>query len=262
MVGGLALTTQHSWREQRFDPEEEERCEQGVTPESAAPSGQGNDWPYDVPFPVTLERARTRANPTKADEALTRIYDHFQPIIYRYIIMRIADVPTAEDLTSETFFAMVERIGETRANDLRTFAGWMIGIAHNQVASHFRRQKSRHVTHLDTSVEDRLIEPSASSDPERVIAGRESWEEFVAAFNELTEDQRTILVYRTIGECSAEDVGRRVNKQAGAVRALQFRALATLNRILGRDQSSKDWQNPNGSLPPNPDISPKGVRLR
>ena len=42
--------------------------------------------------------------------AFAEIYDRHQPAIYRYIFYRVGNAATAEDLTSEVFVRLVERI--------------------------------------------------------------------------------------------------------------------------------------------------------
>ncbi|HEX9039099.1 MAG TPA: sigma-70 family RNA polymerase sigma factor [Ktedonobacterales bacterium] len=202
-------------------------------PRRRGASQMGMTWPPAMPFGEVLRRARSSENRAVAEDALTLLYRRFLPVVYRFILSRVADIPTAEDLTSETFFAIVERIAETRAHDELTFAAWTLGIARNQVATHFRRQRSRPTTRLTEPEEDHLLAEADGGDPLHVITAREAWSEVVTALNQLTEDQRNVLLYRVILGYSAEDVGTLLNKQAGAVRGLQFRALASLARILG-----------------------------
>src|SRR5689334_5499482 len=64
-------------------------------------------WPAGLTFECVLARARTRER-----EALSLIYRRFLPVVYRFLLSRVADVPLAEDLTSETFFAVMAGIDE------------------------------------------------------------------------------------------------------------------------------------------------------
>lgn len=192
-------------------------------------SAPGMTWPPAMPFDEVLRRARA------GDEAaLTSLYRRFLPVVYRFILARVADTPTAEDLTSETFYTVIERIGDTRAQDELTFAAWTLAIARNHVAGYFRRQHGHQTDSLDEPRHESLVSLMAGDDdPLSVITARERWAEVVAALNQLTEEQRQVLLYRIILGYSAEDVGALLEKQPGAVRALQFRALGSLARILG-----------------------------
>ncbi len=200
-------------------------------------------WPPAMPFAEVLRRARSSDH-----QALTLLYRRFLPVVYRFVLARVGDIPTAEDLTSETFFAVIERIGETRAHDELTFAAWALGIARNQVATYYRRQRARPTARLDEpDGAEELFAVAGDGDPLNVITARERWAEVVSALNQLTEDQRNVLLYRVILGYSAEDVGALLDKQPGAVRALQFRALASLARILGLNapggaRASAGWE--------------------
>lgn len=191
----------------------------------------GMTWPPALPFAEVIRRARAGDH-----DALALLYRRFLPVVYRFILARVADTPTAEDITSETFFAVIERISETRAHDELTFAAWTLGIARNQVATHYRRQRARPTMRLDApAAAQDLLTVADEGDPLSVITARERWAEVVGALNQLTEEQRSVLLYRVILGYSAEDVGALLDKQAGAIRALQFRALASLARILNLD---------------------------
>lgn len=160
------------------------------------------------------------------------LYKRFLPVVYRYALAHVGDVHSAEDVTSETFFAIVERIGETRANDELGFVAWALGIARNKVAMHFRRQRARPDAQSLSDQIDFIGRQPHERDPLDVITTRESWSEVVAALDHLTEEQRSVILYRSVLGYSAEDVGQLLGKQPGAIRALQFRALASLARYL------------------------------
>src|SRR5262245_39216698 len=111
---------------------EESRRRSEVT--GRRPSGGSITWPPAPSFAVILERARA------LDQAsIALLYKRYLPVVYRYILARVADVPQAEDITSDTFFAMIESIKTTRAQDELGFMAWLLGIARNKVSLHFRR---------------------------------------------------------------------------------------------------------------------------
>jgi RNA polymerase sigma-70 factor (ECF subfamily) len=54
---------------------------------------------------------------------------------------------------------------------------------------------------------------------------------------ELTEEQREVLLRRFVLDQSLEQVAKATRRRVGAVKALQHRALAALERRLGREWS-------------------------
>jgi len=66
---------------------------------------------------------------------------------------------------------------------------------------------------------------------------REDWQAMVQAINHLTEEQRQVLVGRLILGYDVATVAHMRGKTANAVKALQFRALQSLQRQLGKPRS-------------------------
>lgn len=195
----------------------------------------GLTWPPALSFEQALVRAQS------ADQqAMGMLYKRFLPVVYRFTLARVGDVHQAEDITSETFFAIVEHIAETRAHDELTFIAWALGIARNQVAMHFRRLKTRPVTPLSSVDFDDDTPQAVDRDPLEVITARESWAEAVQALDKLTDEQRSVILYRCVLGYSSEDVARLLDKQPGAIRALQFRALSSLARYMTMAEPSDD----------------------
>lgn len=198
----------------------------GLAPRSRV--GASMTWPPELPFSAVLEHARQRDH-----NAISRLYKRFLPTVYRYVLARVADPATAEDITADTFYAMLESIGAVRAQDELSFAAWLLGIARNKVAVHFRRGKSAPAFQRDLPVEAEPFASAEEDDPLIVITARESWTDVVRALNRLTEEQRAVVLYRCVLGYPTEDVAQLLGKQPGTIRALQFRALASLARYLG-----------------------------
>ena len=64
------------------------------------------------------------------------------------------------------------------------------------------------------------------------MTARERWSEIVDALQSLTEEQRTVVVYRCALGYSTTEVAEMLGKPENAMRGLQFRALASLSRHL------------------------------
>ncbi len=70
--------------------------------------------------------------------AFAEIYDQHQPAIYRYIYYRLGDTATTEDLTSQVFVRMVEKI-DTFTYRGQSILAWLYTIARNLIIDHRRR---------------------------------------------------------------------------------------------------------------------------
>jgi RNA polymerase sigma-70 factor (ECF subfamily) len=178
-------------------------------------------------------------------EALSALYRRFLPGIFGYIAARVPDQATAEDLTSDVFLEMVEGIYRLKAEDEAGFVAWLLRIARVTVAGYYRKRAKQPVSSSlpDESWEKTQAESltvlgsSPEGDPVRQAEIREDWQAVVQAMNSLTEEQRQVLVGRLILGYDVATVARIVGKNANAVKALQFRALQSLQRLLGKPRS-------------------------
>lgn len=174
-------------------------------------------------------------------EALSALYYQFLPAVYGAVAARVPDRATAEDLTSEVFLKMVEGISQVYSTDEVGFGSWILRIARNTIAGYYRkRQTQPEIIPLKTShwEEDEQRENHAilashpDYDPVRTTEGREEWREVQEAMSRLTEEQQQVILYRLICGYNVATVARILGKNPNAVKALQFRALHSLERLL------------------------------
>lgn len=177
-------------------------------------------------------------------EALSTLYREFLPGVFGYIATRVPDRATAEDLTSEVFLKMVEGISQLRTSDEAGFAAWILQIARITVAGYYRKREKQpiHVPFEATSGDkegdaEGLAFPAShpDSDPVRWAEARDEWNTTVKAMNMLTEEQRQVLIGRLLLGYDVATVARMLGKNDNAVKALQFRALHSLQRLLAKE---------------------------
>ncbi|HLG78114.1 MAG TPA: sigma-70 family RNA polymerase sigma factor [Ktedonobacteraceae bacterium] len=181
---------------------------------------------------------------------MTALYRHFLPGVFGYITARVPDRSTAEDLTSEVFLKMVEKIGSVHATEEASFAAWLLRVARVTIAGYYRQREKQPDTVSLTPMDkegDAWINESYTAfvnhpdtDPVLRSEAREDWEVVVRAINNLTEEQRLVLVGRLILGYDVATMARMIGKQANAVKALQFRALQSLHRLLAKKKPSEE----------------------
>ncbi len=173
---------------------------------------------------VLLERVRALE-----PEALAAIYDAYADKIYRYIYHRVGDADLAEDLTALTFTKMLEAIHSGREWHT-SFSGWLYRIAHNLVVDHFRKKGRAQMVSLDTGLP--LRAPEKEVDPFQEAARTLEQEALRRAISQLTPEQATVIVMRFLEGYSIAEVAKAMGKTEGAVKALQFRAIARLRELM------------------------------
>jgi RNA polymerase sigma-70 factor (ECF subfamily) len=162
-------------------------------------------------------------------DGLAAVYDeHHQPI-YRYVYRRVGDVETARDLTAEVFHRLLRAVQRGGAPD-RHLKAWLYRTAHNIVVDHYRRQSHRQHLPLDEEMVNADDDPVASA--ERRLSGAE----VRAALRGLTPDQQQVIALKFLEGLSNQEVADVTGKPVGAVKSLQHRALAALERQLAPDK--------------------------
>ena len=162
--------------------------------------------------------------------AFAEIYDRHQPAIYRYIFYRVGDAATAEDLTSEVFVHLVDSIEDFTYRG-RPLLAWLYTIARNLVTDHHRSTERATRVPLDEGLVDDV------TGPEDAAGHALAQQRLAAAVDQLTEDQRQVILLKFFEGLDNKTVARLLRKPYGAVKALQHRGLAALRRIL---QSNED----------------------
>jgi RNA polymerase sigma factor (sigma-70 family) len=151
---------------------------------------------------------------------------HLDPRLVGFARARGADDP--EGLADEVLVQMCRGIGDFEGN-LAQFRAWVFTIARNRIIDE-RRRAARRVDAVPTEPA-RL--PDASVDVD--LPDGEQRERVEALLAGLTDDQREIVVLRVVVGLSVEETAAIVGRRAGAVRALQHRALRTLRSQLVED---------------------------
>ncbi|MGZ4689190.1 MAG: RNA polymerase sigma factor [Acidimicrobiia bacterium] len=160
--------------------------------------------------------------------AFGALYEMYAARVLGYV--RGLGVPDPEDTLGEVFVSVVRDIGNFHG-DREDFRRWLFTIAHRRAMdAHRVRSRKR---------ED-------PTDPLGMPDGGAPGDDFVDgvvdrlglgsrarhAVEQLTEDQRAVVLLRIIADLSVAETAEVLGKQPGAVKTLQRRALAALRRAL------------------------------
>jgi len=158
-------------------------------------------------------------------ETLAQIYDDYHVPLYRYIYRRVGHVETAQDLAADVFKRLLQALHRGQSPE-REVRAWLYRTAHNLVIDHYRRQQHRqHLPLYDGVV-------STADDPEHVAEVHIRAEVLRAAIQELTPDQQQVITLKFLEGFRNQEIATVLNKPVGAVKSLQHRALAALQRQL------------------------------
>ncbi len=159
-------------------------------------------------------------------QAIGAIYDQYFSEVYRYVCYRINDDAAAEDIASDVFMRLLEAV-QKRQGPQSSLKGWLIATAAHAVNDHLRRQYRRPVETLSDSLPDQAANVHSEVD------ARERNRLIQNAYAQLTSEQQHVLALRFGQGYSVEETAVHLKKNINAVKALQFRALASLQRQIG-----------------------------
>lgn len=161
--------------------------------------------------------------------ALTAVYDAYHTPLYHYIFRRVGDVETARDLTAVTFQRLLQAVQSQSAPN-RNLRAWLYRTAHNLVVDHYRRQQHRRHLSLDAAQLVSDSNPSRQAEQQLLAA------EVRDALNALTPDQQQVITLKFLAGLTNAEVAEVLAKPVGAVKSLQHRGLAALQRLLAAAQ--------------------------
>ena len=174
----------------------------------------------------TYDERRALEGLQKLDSgSIGAIYDQYFPEIHRYVRYRLNDEAAAEDIASDVFVRLLEA-AQKKQGPQTSLKGWLIATASNAVNDLLRRQYRRPVEALSDSLPDEHASVLAEVD------AREQNRSVQAAYAQLTAEQQHVLALRFGQGYSLEETATHLKKNTNAVKALQFRALAALQRQI------------------------------
>lgn len=159
-------------------------------------------------------------------KAIGAIYDQYFSEVYRFVLYRVGDESLAEDIASDVFIRLLEAVKSGRGPETN-IKGWLIGTASHVVTDHFRKKYRRPEEDIPESL------PDLTPGPVSEVDQREEHRLVRGAYAKLTSEQQDVLSLRFGQGYSLEETALRMNKKINAVKALQFRALAALQREIG-----------------------------
>jgi RNA polymerase sigma-70 factor (ECF subfamily) len=153
------------------------------------------------------------------------IYDRYQRGIFRYLYYRVGDQQIAEDLTSEVFLRMIEKIS-TYQDQRFSFRAWLFQIARNISIDHYRKMNIRKNVQLEEE------HPGSGEAPLELVARELTSEKLCQALEELPDNQRDVIIMRFVVGMPIGEVAETLHKTVDSIKGLQRRALLTLRELL------------------------------
>jgi RNA polymerase sigma factor (sigma-70 family) len=161
--------------------------------------------------------------------AFEQLFEALNRRVHAFVRVRGATDP--EGMVNDVFLKVFTNLGGFEGNEVQ-FGAWVFTIARNKLIDEGRRGQRRVV---ETSMES-ADEPRAGSgdvEAEAIALLGDGW--VAAQLDELTAEQREVVVLRIVADLTIEATAEVVGKRVGAVKALQRRAFRALARNIERE---------------------------
>ena len=187
-----------------------------------------------------------KVRPTGADERLlieaaqrdrarfADIYEEYFALVYAYVVRRVRDRSTAEDLTSDVFHKALANLPRFKWTGA-PFASWLFRIASNLIADRAKRKAKTSAT----SEEIELIPQDSRKDSQSGLEDVERQAQLFRLVDGLPEDQRRVVALRFAEDKSIKEISNELGRSEGAVKQLQFRALENLRKRFTTEDTEK-----------------------
>ncbi|MEV6522455.1 RNA polymerase sigma factor ShbA [Longispora sp. NPDC051575] len=164
--------------------------------------------------------------------AMSELLTRLRPMVVRYCRARLGQVGggfvTADDVAQEVCLAVIGALPRYRDQG-RPFAAFVFGIAGHKVSdAHRAARRARAFAPVETLPE----RPDPDAGPENQAIVADLSRQLTGLLEELTPQQREIVLLRVAVGLSAEETGAVLGMTAGAVRVAQHRALARLRTMV------------------------------
>lgn len=173
---------------------------------------------------------RARSGDVKALNALLELH---LPMVYRFVSMRLGPNPAdVDDVVQEILIAAARSIATLKGEREGAVPAWFLTIARHKLADHFRRSPAR-TDELSGET------PTEAVDVQEIVNERDRDRRLRQAMRDLTSEQEEVLVLRFVLGFDIDQTADITGRTAGAVKALQHRGLASLEKLL--QSGGEEW---------------------
>lgn len=155
-------------------------------------------------------------------EKAEALYLECYPKVKRYVAARVRDPQEAEDLVSEVFLKVYQKL-DSFDGTKASLSTWVYAITRNAVIDYYRTSR----------VHSELPETLASGeDLEETLCRADTLEALAAALETLEQRQRDIIILRYYRGMTLRDIAQKMGLSYSYMKALHNSALAALRRQL------------------------------
>lgn len=161
----------------------------------------------------------------KDPQAFGVLYEQNYALIFGYVLRRIGDLQAAEDITSNTFFKALDKIGSFRWQNI-PFSAWLYRIAGNEISNYFRRNGRRTIP-LDAIGEpkDPVDAPAELIEAQEELKRHQDFLQLQRVIQQLPLKYQEVITLRYFEGKKISEIAEILGKREGTVKSLLSRGL-------------------------------------
>ncbi|WHH58792.1 RNA polymerase sigma factor [Petroclostridium sp. X23] len=156
-----------------------------------------------------------------------KMYEEYFPKIYNYIFFRLLNKEQTEDLVSEIFLKVTQKIFSFDASKA-SFNTWIFVIAKNTLTDYFRRQKK--CVSLDDSTNSVLITVDFEEQYKEIV--NEDRKILYKALSQLDDRTRQVLYLKYFGELNNREISKVTGINESTVSTIFVRGKKKMKELL------------------------------
>ena len=166
-------------------------------------------------------------------ESFGKLYDIYASPIYRFVYLKTSHKEDAEDLTHQVFLSAWQNIKSFQFQGF-PFSSWLYKIASNSVIDYYRTKKYH--LNIETIAENQIAENFETGN---ALDDSFDLQTIKNSLSHLEPVQQNVLIMKFVNDMSNKEIAAALNKNEGAIRVIQHRALKQLKIILETDKNIK-----------------------
>jgi RNA polymerase sigma factor (sigma-70 family) len=159
------------------------------------------------------------------ERSFPELYDAYFDAVNRYLRSRAHHYWDGDDLTATVFMKALEHFAKYDRS--KSFEAWIFRIAHNTYIDYLRKKKEV-LSDQEAVFDDRT---DRTWQPEEQALSKETRDELQQTLEQLTHDQRDVLMLRYFGDLKHSQIGQVIGKSESAIKVISRRALARLKKL-------------------------------
>lgn len=168
------------------------------------------------------------------ESALETLIVRHKQKIYNFIYSKVYDRDVAEDIFQDTFIKVIRTLKRGAYNEEGKFLPWVMRISHNLVIDFFR--KNNRMPKFDNAGDFNIFSvlSDTSLNAEKAIIKEQVENDVRRLVDELSEDQREVLLMRIYNDMSFKEISERTGVSINTALGRMRYALINLRKIIDK----------------------------